>query len=267
MRWPEDEKIEKKKLENYYDVLQVHEDFSPMQTAWLRLKESLRELWQTGRNCLTTPSLRSQTRGGLLLPGDRGVGQRSVRHVQPGEETGTDVGGGHSGGEGGHGYGQFHDGETAIALPGAEGFYQRAAHDHHDHTRYSPFVHTWDDILPGWMLDNHMELLFMESKARVVTTALPEFGHLYNGLVRQGYPERILFFDKILETYELIIFIPSRAGAIQGAHNRTYMLSLDVAAAAVRAVYEGVDPPGGKFSKPTKAATRRIIQDLLPGPE
>ncbi|KAE9356497.1 hypothetical protein PF008_g3582 [Phytophthora fragariae] len=96
------------------------------------------------------------------------------------------------------------------------------------------------------MMTYNFHYLYMASEILMVTSRFRAFGHLYNALVEQGFLQHIPFFDDVLEIYEEMIFTPSRAAAVHGSYNRTYLLSSHLTATAVNAMYRGVAPPTGK---------------------
>ncbi|KAI9987559.1 hypothetical protein PInf_023600 [Phytophthora infestans] len=104
------------------------------------------------------------------------------------------------------------------------------------------------------MLNHHFQYLHIANEVMFATSRFRAFGHLYNALVQEGYLERIPFFDEVYEVYAQEVFTPSRAAAIHGAYYRTYLLSSNVRATSLDAVYRGEKLlPGSEAYKKWKA--------------
>ncbi|EGZ17099.1 hypothetical protein PHYSODRAFT_384195, partial [Phytophthora sojae] len=88
------------------------------------------------------------------------------------------------------------------------------------------------------MLDCDMVFLLMSSRVLSLTSRFKAFGHLYNALLKEGFLPHIPFIDEYLEIYEEIIFTPCRAAAVHGRYTRTYLLSSNLNARAVNAVFK-----------------------------
>lgn len=79
----------------------------------------------------------------------------------------------------------------------------------------------------------------MSSAILLSTGRFRAFGHLYNALVKERYLERIPFFDDILDIYDEVMFTPSRDSAKPSMYYRTYLMSDQVRASALDAIYSG----------------------------
>ncbi|KAI9987567.1 hypothetical protein PInf_023608 [Phytophthora infestans] len=110
-------------------------------------------------------------------------------------------------------------------------------------------------LLAGLMMLGHQfQYLNLGGEVIMVTSRFRAFGHLYNALVQQGYLQHIPFFDEVLQIYDQMIFTPSRAAAVHGSYNRTYLFSSHMTAAAVTKLYRGSPPPAsGEGIKVRKA--------------
>ncbi|KAL4133068.1 hypothetical protein PRIC2_003394 [Phytophthora ramorum] len=75
------------------------------------------------------------------------------------------------------------------------------------------------------MLHHHFQYLNLGGEVIMVTSRFRAFDHHYNALVQEGLLQHIPVFDELLKTYDQMIFSPSRAAAVHGAFNRTYLLS------------------------------------------
>ncbi|KAE9309928.1 hypothetical protein PF001_g10455 [Phytophthora fragariae] len=104
------------------------------------------------------------------------------------------------------------------------------------------------------MMNHHFQYLHIANEVIFSTPLLRAFGHLYNALVQEGYLEHIPFFDEVLKVYAQEIFTPSRAAATHGGYYRTYLLSSNLRASAIDAVYRGENfPVGSEAYKKRKA--------------
>ncbi|ETN21509.1 hypothetical protein PPTG_01666 [Phytophthora nicotianae INRA-310] len=110
-------------------------------------------------------------------------------------------------------------------------------------------------LLAGLMMLGHQfQYLNLGGEVIMVTSRFRAFGHLYNALVQQGYLQHIPFFDEVLKIYDQMVFTPSRAAAVHGSYNRTYLLSSHMTATAVNKLYRGAPPPAaGEGIKVRKA--------------
>ncbi|KAE9306029.1 hypothetical protein PF008_g21569 [Phytophthora fragariae] len=108
------------------------------------------------------------------------------------------------------------------------------------------------------MLSHHLQYLNLGGDVIMVTSRFRAFGHLYNALVCQGFLQHIPFFDELLSIYDQMIFTPSRAAAVHGAYNRTYLLSSHMTAASVNAMYRGAPPPIGSEGIKVRTALHMI---------
>ncbi|EGZ17079.1 hypothetical protein PHYSODRAFT_331096 [Phytophthora sojae] len=89
------------------------------------------------------------------------------------------------------------------------------------------------------LLNHHLEYMQMSSAILLSTGRFRAFGHLYNALVKERYLERIPFFDDILDIYDEVMFTPSRDSAKPSMYYRTYLMSDQVRASALDAIYSG----------------------------
>ncbi|KAE8915550.1 hypothetical protein PF005_g16728 [Phytophthora fragariae] len=117
-------------------------------------------------------------------------------------------------------------------------------------------------------LNHHFQYLHIANEVMFATSRFRAFGHLYNALVQEGYLEHIPFFDKVLEVYDQEIFTPSRAAATHGSYYRSYyrsyLLSSNLRASAIDAVYRGENfPVGSEAYKKRKAFHLSDVSEIF----